>query len=773
MPAGGQQFAEMAAEEEPPPTPQAAPVQPEVPPVVRQQTPVAAAAPEDRTVLLERFLHLRPPTFVGDRDPDRAESWVHELERTFETMDCAELDQVCLAVYQLKGSAHEWWRAVRLTRFQGRRLEQISWQQFLEAFLGEYLPDYACRERRDLFHELVQGDSTVGQYHQSGESYGPRAGVSVSAVAEWRFREIFSVPAPRRQSGECVFFFLFLFGNRRCWPDHEVEEVVHSWRQASLAAAEASDLAVSSGAVPPAGSRAEPAGFGLLPLRAGGALQARVSVEAATGAAPTGTQAQYRPSQPPQCQQQYQVTAVLTVRPWIFQQVLEAQSADEDLADVLQLPEVDLTVEQGIATCPMSPSGLLKATGPMSPSYVQRVKCSGRKHKPQFAPLLCASLISGELKLGSSVEAWEELVDHLASFDCSVVEALKKGASVCCTLVRLHSSSLRGVARRRARNSTQATSHEEILSSGRPEGSKKVLPYFSRTAENATEEGDATLRMRPYRASRNQLHRDRVPRRDLRSTHTFLFPNIEATVLLEEVEAFMALPKTKRRDEHKICYTVEPINPTLILGEFMMDPGDVYTMISPQHVHLVPLSKWVSHCKIKCGNYKEIAKAVAICLCGVVLFPSGDHLVDYSSLSAINGVWWGLSLSHAVLAYLYAGLSSAAMGGPLYGSMILLECWLGVRIKFKPAENPTTESRIFGCHPLCFIGGAAKFPDRVICRTADKKTWSAWRHYLNTLPVEHFTLDIAALRRVDIRLPLGGGLDLQLVGNMAMVLYNP
>ncbi|MQL82255.1 hypothetical protein Taro_014725 [Colocasia esculenta] len=74
----------------------------------------------------------------------------------------------------------------------------------------------------------------------------------------------------------------------------------------------------------------------------------------------------------------------------------------------MAMSQVDLTVEQGIATCPMLPSGLLKATGPMSPSHVQRVKCSGREHKPQFAPLLCASLISGELKLGSSVEAWEE-----------------------------------------------------------------------------------------------------------------------------------------------------------------------------------------------------------------------------------------------------------------------------------------------------------------------------------------------------------------------------
>ncbi|MQL70909.1 hypothetical protein Taro_003224 [Colocasia esculenta] len=64
---------------------------------------------------------------------------------------------------------------------------------------------------------------------------------------------------------------------------------------------------------------------------------------------------------------------------------------------------VDLTVEQGIATCPMSPSGLLKATGPMSPSHVQRVKCSGREHKPQFVSLLGEGFSSGELRLGDSV----------------------------------------------------------------------------------------------------------------------------------------------------------------------------------------------------------------------------------------------------------------------------------------------------------------------------------------------------------------------------------
>ncbi|MQL71642.1 hypothetical protein Taro_003964 [Colocasia esculenta] len=70
---------------------------------------------------------------------------------------------------------------------------------------------------------------------------------------------------------------------------------------------------------------------------------------------------------------------------------------------------------------------LLKATGPMSPSQFQRVKCPSREHKPQFVPFHGETFFSGELRLGSSMGAWEE--------------------------VRLHSSSLRGVARRRARSS--------------------------------------------------------------------------------------------------------------------------------------------------------------------------------------------------------------------------------------------------------------------------------------------------------------------------------
>ncbi|MQM10194.1 hypothetical protein Taro_043082 [Colocasia esculenta] len=113
------------------------------------------AVTKDRTTLLERLLHLRPPMFFGEYDPDKAESWTNEMERTFETMQCAEEDQVRLAMYQLKGAAHEWWRVQRQTHFQGNCLDHITWQQFLEVFHGEYFPDYAQRERRDQFYVLV------------------------------------------------------------------------------------------------------------------------------------------------------------------------------------------------------------------------------------------------------------------------------------------------------------------------------------------------------------------------------------------------------------------------------------------------------------------------------------------------------------------------------------------------------------------------------------------------------------------------------------------
>ncbi|MQM00835.1 hypothetical protein Taro_033578 [Colocasia esculenta] len=62
---------------------------------------------------------------------------------------------------------------------------------------------------------------------------------------------------------------------------------------------------------------------------------------------------------------------------------------------------------------------------------------------------------------------------------------------------------------------TRTLFDEELLSSGRPEGRKKVYQHFSRTAENGTGTRVAIAETRPGRASRHQSHRDEETRRDL------------------------------------------------------------------------------------------------------------------------------------------------------------------------------------------------------------------------------------------------------------------
>ncbi|MQM10200.1 hypothetical protein Taro_043088 [Colocasia esculenta] len=116
----------------------------------------------------------------------------------------------------------------------------------------------------------------------------------------------------------------------------------------------------------------------------------------------------------------------------------------------------------------MSPSGLLKATGPMSPSHVQNLKCPSREHKPQFVSLLGEGFSSGELRLGDSVgglggRPWCFFARGITrlvgggSWNVGArrwrVASLREGPLRLDLLleVRLHSSSLRGVARRRAR----------------------------------------------------------------------------------------------------------------------------------------------------------------------------------------------------------------------------------------------------------------------------------------------------------------------------------
>ncbi|MQL77750.1 hypothetical protein Taro_010165 [Colocasia esculenta] len=160
-------------------------------------------------------------------------------------------------------------------------------------------------------------------------------------------------------------------------------------------------------------------------------------------------------------------------------------------------------------------------------------------------------------------------------------------------------------------------------------------------------------------------------------TNMFIFPGFEATILLEELEVMLGLPCYQRGEEPTISYTVEQINSWSILAYITTRKTDLYSMTSGMHIHLLPIAQWItSQCKQKTKNYAAIAKAAAICICGIILFQESDGAISFGNLSIIDSISEGMKIGQAVLGFLYAGLTSAALGGPFYGSVIALELWM-------------------------------------------------------------------------------------------------
>ncbi|MQM04279.1 hypothetical protein Taro_037075 [Colocasia esculenta] len=257
-------------------------------------------------------------------------------------------------------------------------------------------------------------------------------------------------------------------------------------------------------------------------------------------------------------------------------------------------------------------------------------------------------------------------------------------------------------------------------------------------------------------------------------TNSFVFPEFEATILLEELEIMLGLPRYQRGEEPIISYTVEQINSWSILAYITTKKTDLYTMTSGMHVHLLPITQWItSQCKRKTTNYTAIAKAAAICICGVILFPESDDAISFGNLSIIDSISEGMKIGQAVLGFLYAGLTSAALGGPFYGSVIALELWMGMHIQFRIVEDLTMECKTKLNHPLAYVGGRLHMSTRAWCKTAQVKGIQAWHKYLRNLTVADFDMRPRFMHGRIIHLPQRTGLALRLLGNGALVSYNP
>ena len=112
--------------------------------------------------LLEKFMRQNPPSFAGEVDPEKAESWVNNMEKIFRAMSCPTERRVDLATYRFAEEAEHWWRATRDIKFEEEAV--ISWEEFLEVFNEKYFPEHVQEKKRQEFLMLAQNKLTLAEY---------------------------------------------------------------------------------------------------------------------------------------------------------------------------------------------------------------------------------------------------------------------------------------------------------------------------------------------------------------------------------------------------------------------------------------------------------------------------------------------------------------------------------------------------------------------------------------------------------------------------------
>ncbi|XP_028126409.1 uncharacterized protein LOC114323125 [Camellia sinensis] len=108
--------------------------------------------------LTQKFMKMKPPTFLGDIEPLKEETWLLEIEKLFEVFPCTETRKVLLATYTLNDEARRWWLLIRNTN------GNMTWARFNEIFYDKYFPQCFRVRKVFEFQELKQGRMSVAEY---------------------------------------------------------------------------------------------------------------------------------------------------------------------------------------------------------------------------------------------------------------------------------------------------------------------------------------------------------------------------------------------------------------------------------------------------------------------------------------------------------------------------------------------------------------------------------------------------------------------------------
>ncbi|XP_028052079.1 uncharacterized protein LOC114256624 [Camellia sinensis] len=108
--------------------------------------------------LMQKFMKMKPPTFLGGIEPLKTETWLLKIEKLFEVFSCTETQKVLLMTYTLKDEARRWWLLIRNSN------GNMIWAQFNEILYNKYFPQCFRDRKVSEFQELKQGKMSVAEY---------------------------------------------------------------------------------------------------------------------------------------------------------------------------------------------------------------------------------------------------------------------------------------------------------------------------------------------------------------------------------------------------------------------------------------------------------------------------------------------------------------------------------------------------------------------------------------------------------------------------------
>ncbi|XP_070011685.1 uncharacterized protein [Nicotiana sylvestris] len=128
------------------------------------------------------FINLDPPVFTGVDPNADPQDFLDLMQWTLQIIHATDVESVEFTSYRLRDVAVTWYETWKQTR--GPNVPPVTWKEFSEAFLQQYLPIELRRARRDRFLHLEQGNMSVREYSMQFNSLARYAPTIVADMSD-------------------------------------------------------------------------------------------------------------------------------------------------------------------------------------------------------------------------------------------------------------------------------------------------------------------------------------------------------------------------------------------------------------------------------------------------------------------------------------------------------------------------------------------------------------------------------------------------------------